>query len=483
MNTDIKVGDIVKITAKLHGHDFAIGDEVEITKLPLDERDNYGAKKNLETWHILPDEFEKVEWWKDLRPGDYVVNESSIYPETKQGFIYKIIKSQTKRCWYIDLPIPCAPYMDEGWRFATQQEIDLYKTHGKPVKSSSNWYDNLKGGDIVVVTDEILNTSWGNRKEAVGYMFLIKENCLNEFKKGGEICIDPVNRYGINYSIHNTRLATDEELEYYKSWSDAPVHLPVNVPREKMEELLKEAKKKYPIGTEFYAVKGDGKRGGKFTQAKECYLYTNYRGTWIIGSANIYNPTINKWAEIISNKNVMSEKELIAEAKRRYPIGTKFVSPKDFKAETLRGSGNIVTDDNFYMSSVGITSSGIYYVYQDGIWADIVEPTKDEILEIARKKYPPGTRHYGYNNSVKIFEVVGDLHWTGNNIYSTTNGCIYHSATKSWAKIVEESVEEESIKDPVEDTKTELATGVPLLGDFEPILVSEYIECSINNLI
>lgn len=70
------------------------------------------------------------------------------------------------------------------------------------------------------------------------------------------------------------------------------------------EELLKEAKIKYPIGTVFKAVNSkNGENGSTYTQNKECYIYNSDNDNnnfFIIGSANIYSSKFKKWAEIIS---------------------------------------------------------------------------------------------------------------------------------------------------------------------------------------
>jgi hypothetical protein len=76
--------------------------------------------------------------------------------------------------------------------------------------------------------------------------------------------------------------------------------------REEIKEaLLKEAKKKFPIGTKFRPVCINGTLGDVRTQEKECYLFDEYPDdTWIIGGANIYSFKFNKWAEVFTEPKV-----------------------------------------------------------------------------------------------------------------------------------------------------------------------------------
>lgn len=70
--------------------------------------------------------------------------------------------------------------------------------------------------------------------------------------------------------------------------------------------------------------------------------------------------------------------ELIAEAKRRYPIGTVFIAlTEDEKPYTVRefsnseGSNGWYTDEHIIIYVEGVTGSG-KYLYRKGQWADIV---------------------------------------------------------------------------------------------------------------
>lgn len=72
------------------------------------------------------------------------------------------------------------------------------------------------------------------------------------------------------------------------------------IEKDNMEEILLEAKKRFPIGCKFYPVHDDGKHStATYEQTRECYIYNSSNGDWIIGSANIRNAK-GDWAKIVS---------------------------------------------------------------------------------------------------------------------------------------------------------------------------------------
>lgn len=72
------------------------------------------------------------------------------------------------------------------------------------------------------------------------------------------------------------------------------------------EELLKEAKRRFPVGCTYYPVIGDGSWGIIIRrQDEECKLYEDditHTGTWVIGSWNIRTPD-GIWAKLVSHPN------------------------------------------------------------------------------------------------------------------------------------------------------------------------------------
>lgn len=74
------------------------------------------------------------------------------------------------------------------------------------------------------------------------------------------------------------------------------------------EELITEAKRKFPIGCTFYPVIGDDEWGPTpRKQEKECYYY-EHSGSWIIGSYNIRTPD-GVWAKVISYPHTITKEQ------------------------------------------------------------------------------------------------------------------------------------------------------------------------------
>ncbi len=115
----------------------------------------------------------------------------------------------------------------------------------------------------------------------------------------------------------------------------------------------------------------------------------------------------------------MKKAELVAEAKKRYPVGTVFLDAfeKNEKQYTVKEfsdyeGGNGWYDDNYIIVYVeGIDGCG-KYLYRDGKWADIVSlpnkeiPTKyHEIVEQLKRDYPIGTKFYSVISPKYKYEV------------------------------------------------------------------------------
>ena len=68
-----------------------------------------------------------------------------------------------------------------------------------------------------------------------------------------------------------------------------------------MQEILEEAKKRFPIGCTFYPIQKNGSLSTSvYTQKQECRIYSSNDGPdWIIGTANIRNGK-GQWAKIVS---------------------------------------------------------------------------------------------------------------------------------------------------------------------------------------
>jgi len=74
-----------------------------------------------------------------------------------------------------------------------------------------------------------------------------------------------------------------------------------------MEEILRQAKEKYPIGCTYRPILRNGSLSlNERTQTEECFIYDSGGKKWIIGSHNIRNAK-GQWAEIMSLPNSVAE--------------------------------------------------------------------------------------------------------------------------------------------------------------------------------
>lgn len=172
-----------------------------------------------------------------------------------------------------------------------------------------------------------------------------------------------------------------------------------------MEELLEKARRDYPAGTVFKSAFNPDRKG-KVTHLNffveneniftEQVIYDAEEG---IGEAIYYE---GKWAEIISKPEVKEETmTLLEEAKKRFPVGTKFV-PAHFLEKNDNYYCIIVEDGEFVErehGSIFQAINGIIWddgeedisrygniwwdrmLYHQGKWARIIEEPKTRIVE------------------------------------------------------------------------------------------------------
>lgn len=162
-----------------------------------------------------------------------------------------------------------------------------------------------------------------------------------------------------------------------------------------MKELLKIAKENYPVGTVFKSV-----RFGKEVTVTSTNFTVDNGGNIYINDTSIYYE--NEWAEIISNPEVKEETmTLLEEAKKRFPVGTKFV-PAHFLEKNDNYYCIIVEDGEFVErehGSIFQAINGIIWddgeedisrygniwwdrmLYHQGKWARIIEEPKTRIVE------------------------------------------------------------------------------------------------------
>lgn len=246
--------------------------------------------------------------------------------------------------------------------------------------------------------------------------------------------------------------------------------------------LIAEAKKRYPIGTKFYPahLKASGREhcivtNDNFFETSDSIIAKTDEGDNCSSQSKYGNTTYNRnvyykgtWAtpyvEEVKEKEVQ-EDPLITEAKRRYPIGTRFypahigpesesdycvVTNQRFRVvhndvEILTDEGSVWTGDS-KDKKYGNTSYN-RVVRHDGKWATVAPPlsevkakeapslSKEELLEKATKDYPIGTRYESANpESPGTHTVQSTFMSISNRITDNRGGSVYCNG--KWAKIV-----------------------------------------------
>ena len=158
------------------------------------------------------------------------------------------------------------------------------------------------------------------------------------------------------------------------------------------DELLKEAKIRYPPGTVFKSSRKE--KGFTIVNSRFYYSdgYTNDKLKAIYlnpsslkenasGRWSVYLD--GKWAEIISKPKEESKDALLEEAKRRYPVGTTFISVLS-KCDCTVREGFISNDANYVYND-----HHAVYSFNKGVWAEIMSSPKEEFVVGKWYKYKP----------------------------------------------------------------------------------------------
>ena len=170
-----------------------------------------------------------------------------------------------------------------------------------------------------------------------------------------------------------------------------------------MEELLKIAKENYPAGTVFKSAFDP-----QNTQIVEGN-WENVSNGIIVSPGATYIYYKENWAKIISKPEVREKTmTLLEEAKRRFPVGTKFEMYNTDKIATIttglfKDLGNCFHEVD--EKGLSLETDGFYHcVYSQGSWTKIIkEPEVDEKqiiekteerIEICTKKDPVNPSHY-----------------------------------------------------------------------------------------
>lgn len=236
-----------------------------------------------------------------------------------------------------------------------------------------------------------------------------------------------------------------------------------------------EVARRYSPGTKYTPFGNDGRlRAGVVSEARyepknngggsskwwvndipDDYVFTN--GNWapiveidtvpLIPPNPISNPAARQWTDY-------SFEEIWEEAKRRYPVGTKFTSVIDSRSyvvvshETPGGTKDHWNKNKqvWFYADPNIPDFRAN-VFKRNIWAEIIEqpkpaePDYDAILHKARNDYPIGCSYKALiaNGDVsdKIREVIRTPNWVGDRQQQYIDGGIDYLYVKGkWAEIV-----------------------------------------------
>lgn len=173
----------------------------------------------------------------------------------------------------------------------------------------------------------------------------------------------------------NLREATSEEIAWLEACEKANCFIPKEEALEtKEEKLLKEARKRYPIGTRIIPFNLDimmGNPENVMITKDDFHFYGSFCDEIWVGterwSSIVYRD--GQWAEIVDEKAILLE-----EAKRRYPIGTKF------SCLVVGGVYEIDEDVTFQLEGSQIYSyrnGGVFHKHFNGKeWAKVIPEVK-----------------------------------------------------------------------------------------------------------
>ena len=218
------------------------------------------------------------------------------------------------------------------------------------------------------------------------------------------------------------------------------------------DEILKEAKRKYPPGTEYMCALDN--RRDKIQPGDELRWYDTGH-TQIDAWGRLFVYYNGKWADIISKKESPLE-----EAKRRYTHGIVFnnknlITNSAGYDVTVTGNNFYVDQDSVKLSSDSSSPTSNWTVYKNGEWAKILDlpPEKtmsqDDILRQADKMYPVGTTWqvpHVTGKDILVTRLIGEsFKWAGSHVFISSENysknkhtfceTVYHKE-KGWGKIV-----------------------------------------------
>lgn len=263
---------------------------------------------------------------------------------------------------------------DSGTYYGWFDDDDLELVSEKPNFIIGKWYKG-EGGNYYIKFKSLESLTLNNR---IYYSERIYDE---EYQK--------INDYWANDDFERYALSNPVDL------SEIQQYLPPDHPDKQIKTMEKNEFKKgdyivtlegdfsgrylkalvdnpYSIG---YAKKDDY---FKIVDSEQCILI-NDDSTWNYSEGNY---EIHKDFELMPEEFTppTKTKDLLSEAKRRYPVGTKFKSPQNlgiFTVETYNNLHSHWIGDNYLIIHVGNSNKG-EYLCNNGVWAEIIEEIKSE---------------------------------------------------------------------------------------------------------
>ena len=211
---------------------------------------------------------------------------------------------------------------------------------------------------------------------------------------------------GITYYVAKNQKVIDKDGACITCWDSNVYGDSRFEPIYTEEELLEYAAKMYPISTKYRGIDSEGIPGDITSEAEDEYPQHNSCGIYV-GYRYVYIHGTKQWADIITEKKETVVEEFIEtpkftaehpdilEAKKRYPVGTKFHPahlPSTISHCVVEESDifQINSDGNILLSNGNQEKNGHVFseiVRADGIWAKIVKPEVSEKYLKVREEY------------------------------------------------------------------------------------------------
>lgn len=287
----------------------------------------------------------KEEKWEP-KAGEYAIMMHD-YGDAKRGMTVELLKPQGTTCWYVNFTgqtCTHAPYITY-MRKALSHEIPQEKTETMYTPQIGDWV-------LLSATAD----GWGASKEDA---------------RNQTVQITRINDNHMWFKPKVGREVSTRITEIVRK-VDGP-GTPVNA----MDEILAEAKRRFPAGTKFVP---QDMHGEVYTVSSEERYYEGMTSNVILTKTNegvggqylCYN---GEWAKPVGTDSTTKD-DMLAKAARVFPKGTKYVGLRDAQIYTSEGYVDC-TMSNGKPASIWV---GTDYVYRDGKWADVVTKSYSGIV-------------------------------------------------------------------------------------------------------